>query len=128
MPPPVTDTRTGNTVSPPLTQPRPTDAPTVVARDDAAPLDPPRSTWTGSVAEQLAVATAPSTGRFRPHDEAQGAVRVGQLLGHVTGGGGRADPVHCPVDAELRALLVRTGQLVTRGQGLVWLHTAEATR
>lgn len=127
MPPP-SDTQIGSTVSPPLTRPRPTDFPAVAVRDDGASLDPPRSTWSGSVAEQLAVATAPSTGRFRPHGEAEGAVRVGQLLGHVTGGGGRADPVHCPVDAELRALLVRTGQLVTRGQGLVWLHTGEAAR
>jgi biotin carboxyl carrier protein len=87
----------------------------------------------GSVAESLALVVAPSTGRFRPvADLAVGSagspgavVRSGQLLGHVTGGAGRADEVRSPWDARLCAPLVRAGQLVSRGQGLVWLSRDE---
>ena len=86
------------------------DTPTVVP---ATPL-------TGTVAEDLVVLVAPSTGRFRPLDRVT-VVEPGQLLGHVTGGGGRADEIRSPVRAVLRDLLVRPGQLVARGQALVWL-------
>lgn len=74
----------------------------------------------GSVAERLALAVAPTTGRFRPQ-VAAGRLERGELLGHVTGGRGRADDVRMPVDGEVRSLLVRPGQLVRAGQGLAWL-------
>ena len=45
-------------------------------------------------------------------------------MGHVTGGRGRADEVRSPVRAILRDLLVRPGQLVMAGQGLMWLARA----
>src|SRR5687767_11012031 len=103
---------------------------------DATPAPSPDATsgLAGSVAESLALAVAPSTGRFRPVAElgdsagtAGPAVRSGQLLGHVTGGRGRADEVRSPWDARLCALLVRAGQLVSRGQGLVWLSRDEVS-
>jgi biotin carboxyl carrier protein len=96
----------------------------------ASPADA-HATLAGSVAETLTLAVASSTGRFRPVAElgqrgATGSwVRAGQLLGHVTGGRGRADEVRSPSDARLCALLVRAGQLVSRGQGLVWLCREE---
>jgi biotin carboxyl carrier protein len=107
---------------------------TLVHEDlQATPPTEPRSALSGSVAETLALAVAPSTGRFRPLPrvaERAGTawsqrVGAGQLLGHVTGGRGRADEVRSPSDARLCALLVRAGQLVSRGQGLVWLQRDE---
>jgi biotin carboxyl carrier protein len=82
-------------------------------------LDAPPSALSGSVAEDLVLAVAPSTGRFQP----SGAQRPdrGELLGHVTGGRGRADAVIAPVPGEVARVLVRPGQLVAKGQGLVWL-------
>lgn len=82
----------------------------------------------GTVAECLVLAVAPTTGRFRPAPTAAeaGPVRAGALLGHITGGGGRADAVVAPADARLERILVRPGQLVTRGQALVWLSAADA--
>lgn len=91
---------------------------TAAATADGPPVD---GAFHGTVAEALAIAVAPSTGRFRPSPDAEGTVRAGQVLGHVTGGRGRADAVRSPVDATIRALLARPGQQVRRGQGLAWL-------
>ena len=82
--------------------------------------DAPSSCLHGTVAEALALAVAPSTGRFRPAEG--GTVERGTVLGHITGGKGRADAVLAPVGGEVARLLVRPGQLVSRGQGLVWLQ------
>lgn len=75
----------------------------------------------GSVAESLALAVAPSTGRFHPQ-VGSGRLERGDLVGHVTGGRGRADDVRMPVDGHVEALLVRPGQLVRAGQCLAWLR------
>jgi biotin carboxyl carrier protein len=77
-----------------------------------------------SVAEGLCLAVAPSTGRFRPAEDARlgRSVEAGHVLGHVTGGRGRADAVRAPTGAMVRGLLVRHGQAVTFGQQLVWLE------
>lgn len=83
--------------------------------------DVPESALSDSVAHDLGVVVAPAMGRFRPIVD-HGLVQAGQLLGHITGGRGRADEVRVPVDGELRDLLVRPGQLVARGEGLVWLQ------
>ncbi len=80
----------------------------------------PASSVSGSLFDDLVVIVAPSTGRFRPLADVD-AVEAGALVGHVTGGRGRADEVRSPVRAVLRDLLVRPGQLVARGQGLAWL-------
>lgn len=85
-------------------------------------LGPPECMFDGTVAADLAIAVSPSTGRFRPADVAAGTLPAGALLGHVTGGGGRADEVRAPVSAALREVLVRPGQLVARGQPLAWLQ------
>ncbi len=81
--------------------------------------------FAGTVAATLAVVVAPSTGRFRPAIDGRPQVRAGELLGHVTGGRGRADEVRSPVDAVVADLLVRAGQLVGRGQGLAWLQRTD---
>lgn len=86
-------------------------------------LDPPASCLDGSVAERLALVVAPSTGRFHP--AAEGTTRPGEVVGHITGGQGRADAVVAPVAGEITRLLVRPGQLVSRGQGLVWLQRGQ---
>lgn len=83
----------------------------------------PVSPLSGTVADGLVLAVAPSTGRFRPVVDT-GTVEAGGLLGHVTGGRGRADEVRSPVRAVLRDLLVRPGQLVAAGQALVWMAHA----
>jgi multidrug efflux pump subunit AcrA (membrane-fusion protein) len=83
--------------------------------------------FVGTVADRMAVAVAPSTGRFVPVVEAPAAVAPGQLLGHITGGGGRADAVLAPVGAELKELLARPGQLVALGQGLAYLERVAPT-
>lgn len=82
--------------------------------------DAPPTSLNGTVAEALAVAVAPSTGRFHPAEVDE--VACGTILGHVTGGKGRADAVMAPVHGAIAKLLVRPGQLVSRGQGLVWLQ------
>jgi biotin carboxyl carrier protein len=93
--------------------------------DDAPPsaLDVPATSLTGTLAEALALVVAPTTGRFRPTEV--DAVRPGEVLGHITGGRGRADAVVAPVGGEVARLLVRPGQLVRAGQQLVWLRAAE---
>jgi hypothetical protein len=81
------------------------------------------------VAGDLVVAVAPSTGRFRPaaglKEHRSAVLGAGSVVGHVTGGAGRADPVRCPVDAVLRSLLARPGQTVERGQPIGWLLRLE---
>ncbi|MBA3373140.1 MAG: hypothetical protein M3493_12970 [Actinomycetota bacterium] len=90
-----------------------------------APADhsEPATALAGTVADDLVVVVAPSTGRFQPRADVD-AVERGDLMGHVTGGRGRADEVRSPVRAILRDLLVRPGQLVMAGQGLMWLARA----
>lgn len=86
-------------------------------------LDPPAPEFAGSVAAALAVVVAPSSGRFQPlAAPVRRRVLTGQLLGHVTGGRGRADEVRSPLDGVVQDLLVRDGQIVRRGQGLIWLN------
>jgi hypothetical protein len=87
---------------------------------DTGPFD-------GSVAADLVLAVAPSTGRFQPAEgiAARARLRAGDLIGEVTAGRDRALPIHCPVDAEVGDLLVRPGQSVSRGQGLAWLRREE---
>jgi hypothetical protein len=89
----------------------------------STPGSTPASPFAGSVAADLALVVAPSAGRFQPLDDfgALMPLRTGDLIGHVIGGRGRTDAIHCPVDARLCDLLVRPGQAVTRGQGLAWL-------
>lgn len=106
-----------------MSQPLITSPPT---RLEAAEAEAPATALSGTIAADLAVVVAPSTGRFHPRPLAAGPVRAGQLLGHVTGGRGRADEVRCPVDASVEDLLVRSGQLVAKGQPLAWLRR-EAT-
>lgn len=79
----------------------------------------------GTCADSMGLVVAPTTGRFEP-TAAAGRVRAGQLLGHITGGRGRADEVRAPVDATLKNLLVRPRQLVRRGQALAWLDVSPA--
>ncbi|CAN5898264.1 hypothetical protein BH23ACT8_BH23ACT8_07520 [soil metagenome] len=79
-----------------------------------------------TVAAELAMTVAPSTGRFRPAVDPGSAVSEGLLVGHVTGGAGRADAVYAPVAGVVAALLVRPGQLVNKGRGLVWLQRSAA--
>lgn len=93
---------------------------------EATDADAPASSLAGSVAEGLTLAVAPTTGRFRPSGAAH--VAAGEPLGHVTGGRGRADVVLAPAAGTVARLLVRPGQLVARGQGLVWLQRAAEDR
>ncbi len=86
-------------------------------------VDAPSSSLRGTVAESLAVAVAPSTGRFQPVRVP--SVAAGETLGFITGGKGRADEVVAPVAGTVARLLVRPGQLVSRGQGLVWLQRSD---
>lgn len=79
----------------------------------------------GTCADRLGLVVAPTTGRFEPVPTS-GRVRAGELLGHITGGRGRADEVRTPVDAWLKDLLVRPRQLVRRGQALAWLERSSA--
>lgn len=79
----------------------------------------------GTCAGSMGLVVAPTTGRFQPAS-VHGRVHAGQLLGHVTGGRGRADEVRAPVDAMLKNLLVRPRQLVRQGQALAWLDVSPA--
>ncbi len=99
----------------------PTRAPALGAADG----DAPASALSTSVAHDLALAVAPSTGRYRPAVAPGTQVRAGATLGHITGGGGRADAVAAPTSAAIEDLLVRPGQLVRRGEGLAWLRRLE---
>lgn len=92
--------------------------------DDLDVLDPPASAFAGSAACNLVLAAAPSTGRYRPVCT-DGRIAPGQVLGHVTGGKGRADAVLAPVHGELARLMVRPGQLVFAGQSLAWIQADE---
>lgn len=88
---------------------------------DASDTDAPATTLAGSVAADLGLLTAPTTGRFRALVE-QGVVGPGTVLGEVTGGGGRVDPIRVPVAAELCGLLALDGQRVQAGQALAWVR------
>jgi biotin carboxyl carrier protein len=79
-----------------------------------------------TVAADLRLAVAPSTGRFQPRQgvDLRAGVERGVVLGYVTGGRGRADEVRSPVHGTVHGMLVRPGQLVTRGQQLIWLETS----
>lgn len=93
-----------------------------------APAGPPGhdlDALKGTCADTLGLVVAPTTGRFEPTPVA-GRIRAGDLLGHITGGRGRADEVRAPVDAWLKDLLVRPRQLVRRGQALAWLEVSPA--
>ncbi len=79
----------------------------------------------GTCADTMGLVVAPATGRFEP-TSITGRISAGQLLGHITGGRGRADEVRSPVDARLKDLLVRPRQLVRRGQALAWLDVSPA--
>lgn len=79
----------------------------------------------GTCADTMGLVVAPTTGRFEP-TPISGRVTAGQLLGHITGGRGRADEVRAPVDAWLKDLLVRPRQLVRAGQALAWLDVSPA--
>lgn len=89
------------------------------------PSAPEPTALQGTCADRLGLVVAPTTGRFEPLS-APGRVSAGQLLGHITGGRGRADEVRTPVDAWLKDLLVRPRQLVRRGQALAWLERSPA--
>ena len=93
------------------------DAPADVHTD----ADVPACALAGTVSHALTLAVAPSTGRFRPAVGIGDEVQRGAIVGHVTGGGGRADAVYAPVSAVVEAHLTRAGQLVKSGRGLVWL-------
>jgi biotin carboxyl carrier protein len=105
--------------APPSTAPRP--------HEPITDVDVPASTLADSVAHQLVIVVAPSIGRFRPAEQDGSAVTVAQVLGHVTGGKGRADAVTAPVDGQLSRMLVRPGQQVARGQGIAWVQRAGDT-
>lgn len=92
------------------------DVVTDIPHDDQIEL------FVGTVADRMSIAVAPSTGRFAPAVEAPATVNPGDLIGHITGGNGRADAVHAPVGATLKELLARPGQLVGLGQGLAYLE------
>ncbi len=79
----------------------------------------------GTCAHTMGLVVAPTTGRFEPAS-VMGRVSAGELLGHITGGRGRADEVRSPVDASLKNLLVRPRQLVRQGQALAWLDVSPA--
>ena len=83
--------------------------------------------FVGTVADRMSIAVAPSTGRFAPALAAPAVVNPGDLIGHITGGNGRADEVRAPVGAHLKELLARPGQLVGLGQGLAYLERVAPT-
>ena len=83
--------------------------------------------FVGTVADRMSIAVAPSTGRFAPGVDVPSVVSTGDLIGHITGGNGRADEVRAPVGAYLKELLARPGQLVGLGQGLAYLERVAPT-
>lgn len=96
---------------------------------DVAQLGEPVSAFAGTPAERLVLAVAPTTGRFRPVAGGDDLIAVdvegGTLLGHITGGRGRADAVTAPTAGTVRRLLARPGQLVFAGQALVWVEQVD---
>jgi hypothetical protein len=84
-------------------------------------MDAPASTFAGSVAAEMSLLVAPTTGRFRPR-AGLGLVGRGALIGVVTGGGGRVSEVRAPLAAEVCGLLAIDGQLVQAGQALAWIR------
>ena len=88
----------------------------------AAPAPPELA---GTTAEGLLVVVAPSNGRFQPALDS-GAVAEGGVVGHIAGGGGRRDSVRTPTDVVVQGLLIRPGQLVMRGQALLWAMATKA--
>ncbi len=78
--------------------------------------------FAGTVADRMSIAVAPSTGRFAPAIEAPAVVAPGDIIGHITGGNGRADAVIAPIGATLKELMARPGQLVGLGQGLAYME------
>lgn len=85
----------------------------------AQPPLPDTAALAGTAAQDLCVVVAPGNGRFQPA-VADGAVAAGDVIGHLTTGGGRRKDVHSPAAVFIRGLLVRPGHLVTTGQALVW--------
>lgn len=77
-----------------------------------------------TTAESLRLATAPSTGRFRPGVAADARVADGEVIGWITGGNGRADEVRSPAAGTVRAHLARPGQLVQHRRALLWIDAA----
>lgn len=109
-------------IAPPLAAVRAPDEIEWPPMDDGATgSDAPASTLAGSVAADMGLLAAPTTGRFRAHVE-HGVVGPGTVLGEVTGGGGRVDEIRVPVAAELCGLLALDGQLVQTGQALAWVR------
>lgn len=83
--------------------------------------------FAGTVADRMSIAVAPSTGRFAPAVEAPATLSPGDLIGHITGGNGRADEVVAPIGATLKEMLARPGQLVGLGQGLAYMERTAPT-
>ncbi len=104
-----------------IAPPEPAPAPVLYADAEAASTDAPPSTLAGSVAADMSLLAAPTTGRFRARVDS-GIVGPGTVVGVVTGGGGRADEVLVPVAAEVCGLLALDGQLVQAGQALAWIR------
>jgi hypothetical protein len=112
---------------PTVALPPPLSAPPLVPRDPSefgVDGDAPASTLAGSVAADMGVLTAPSTGRFRALLRG-GVAAAGTALGSVTGGAGRVDEIRVPVAAEICGLLALDGQLVQLGQVLAWVRLVE---
>lgn len=92
---------------------------TSVATRSLPAAAPPPPELAGTTAERMLVVVAPSNGRFQPALDA-GAVAQGGVVGHIAGGAGRRESVHTPTDVVVQGLLIRPGQLVMRGQALLW--------
>ena len=90
---------------------------------DAAEIE----VFAGTVADRMSIAVAPSTGRFAPAVEAPATLSPGDLIGHITGGNGRADAVVAPIGVTLKEMLARPGQLVGLGQGLAYMERTSPT-
>lgn len=84
---------------------------------------PPAAGGASDPLHGLGLLVAPSTGRFRPAALPRTLI-PGSVVGHVTGGRGRADAIVCPAAGTVRGLLVRPGQHVTQGQAVIWIEQA----
>jgi biotin carboxyl carrier protein len=100
-------------------EPEPEERDVAVRAVEATPAGAPE--FSGSVAAGVRLAVAPTTGRFRPAVQPGDTVEAGALLGWTTGGRGRADDVRAPSGGVVRALLVRSGQLVQARRALLWI-------